>query len=840
MDSTPSDEYVKSVEVGLKLAAKQSVTTAIRTLAQTPENVTSGEGGIGAQAASAASGALQAVSAAQQISNPSASVSATVGLSMSESSFSSDSATSVPSTITAGRDVALDAGQDLTVEGGRVQAAEDVSLTAGEDVTVASAANSRQTLSSSSSVSAGVGIGATVSAVNGTAAGLQVSGSASGSDADYRADSNTNAQVAAGQDLTVQSGQDTTVAGANLEGNTVNMDVGGDLVVASRQDTSESKSSNWNVGGSATLGMGASMAADAADTVGLNPTDSTGDSASVGMGKGTGSSAWVHNQTSIIGKEQVDIRVEDNTHVEGAVIAAENGNLKLDTDTLTYNDIYDHDKASNYQASLSVSKSAENAKNSANRQGSDDAQASADSSQEGASNDANQEGNPYSGTLEGDYSSHDRRQINRATIGEGEIIIRSDPDAGLEGLNRDLAKAQEITKDEKTSVTVYIDSAAIEEIMSGGEGIKNNFNKVAEKIKELLPEDAESMREVIQSQQDFRDQLEKEGIDPNEADKILGENAVAAVLKEKLDKYLTESGELNLTEEQAEDLLQELQMDPTVVLQVASTWDYDLQTERARLQRQLFSIVGIAKSAGATAKGALMFLNEYSGEIFYSATGGALFKAEHESFHETVNEVVAAIGKLATTDPGESLKALCQVYNGRLDQYYKLVEEGKHDEAGLVMGSLMYDVAEALAFAGKGILKGTTKLAGLMKRFGKGAGAIKVVDSLVKDIKITNASVITKLDNYLLESNHPKGGAKAKWFWEALGFDKKNINILAQQIVFDSKQAYQTGVTQYGTKYNQVIKIIGENGKKIDVNFAWIKNLDGNMRLVTAIPTKKR
>jgi filamentous hemagglutinin len=721
------DEYVKTVEVGVKLAAKQSVTTAIRTLAKTPENMTSGEGGAGAEAVSAASGALQAVSAAQQISNPSASVSLTAGLSMSESRFSSDSATSVASATTAGRDAALEAGKDLTVEGGRVRAEEDVALTAGEDVTVASAANSRQTSSSSSSASAGVGIGATVSAVNGAAAGLQVSGSASGSDADYRADSNTNAQVAAGQDLTVKSGQDTTVAGANLEGNKVGMDVGGDLVVASRQDTSQSKSSNWSVGGTATLGAGASVAADAAKSVGLNPTDSngnfvsTGDSASVGMGKGTGSSAWVHNQTSIIGKEQVDIRVEDNTHVAGAVIAAENGNLKLDTDTLTYNDIYDHDTASNYQASVSVSKSAENAKNSENRQGSDNAQASADSSQEGASNDANkdakQQGNPYSGTLDGSASSHDRRQINRATIGEGEIIIRSDPDAGLEGLNRDLAKAQEITRDEKASVTVYIDSAAIEEIMSGGEGIKNNFNKVAEKIKELLPEDAERIREVIQSQQDFRDQLEKDGIDPDEADRILGENAVAAVLKEKLDKYVTETGELNLTEEQAEDLLNELQKDPTVVLQVASTWDYDLQTERARLQRQLFSIMGIAKSAGATAKGALMFLNDYSGEIFYSATGGALFKAEHESFHETVNELATAIGKLAT-DPGGTLKVVCQVYKGRLDQYYKLVEEGKQNEAGLVMGSLMYDVVETLAGAaavGKAILKGTTKLAGLLK-----------------------------------------------------------------------------------------------------------------------------
>ncbi|WP_419787272.1 hypothetical protein [Pseudodesulfovibrio sp.] len=38
------------------------------------------------------------------------------------------------------------------------------------------------------------------------------------------------------------------------------------------------------------------------------------------------------------------------------------------------------------------------------------------------------EGNPYAGTLEGGVSFLDRGQINRVTIGEGEIIIRSVPD----------------------------------------------------------------------------------------------------------------------------------------------------------------------------------------------------------------------------------------------------------------------------------------------------------------------------------------------------------------------------------------------------------------------------
>jgi hypothetical protein len=44
--------------------------------------------------------------------------------------------------------------------------------------------------------------------------------------------------------------------------------------------------------------------------------------------------------------------------------------------------------------------------------------------------------------LDGSYDSHDSQQVNRSTIGEGTIVIRSDPSQGLEGLNRDLKRAQ--------------------------------------------------------------------------------------------------------------------------------------------------------------------------------------------------------------------------------------------------------------------------------------------------------------------------------------------------------------------------------------------------------------
>jgi len=103
----------------------------------------------------------------------------------------------------------------------------------------------------------------------------------------------------------------------------------------------------------------------------------------------------------------------------------------------------------------------------------------------------------------------------------------------------------------------------------------------------------------------------------------------------------------------------------------------------------------------------------------------------------------------------------------------------------------------------------------------------------------TEESIGKKLKDYLLNPEHPVGKQKAKWFQSALGFTKDNADKLAEQIVFNPSTAVETGVTQYGTKFNQAICIVGENGKTIDVTFAWIRDNDGLVRLVTAIPTTK-
>lgn len=109
----------------------------------------------------------------------------------------------------------------------------------------------------------------------------------------------------------------------------------------------------------------------------------------------------------------------------------------------------------------------------------------------------------------------------------------------------------------------------------------------------------------------------------------------------------------------------------------------------------------------------------------------------------------------------------------------------------------------------------------------------------VKNSPETQASVDSKLTNYLLAKDHLHGGSKAEWFDKALGFNKENSGELAKQVVFEPSKAVQTSETPHGVKYDQVISITGVNGRVIDVKFGWIKNNDGVVRLVTAIPTKK-
>jgi RHS repeat-associated protein len=124
---------------------------------------------------------------------------------------------------------------------------------------------------------------------------------------------------------------------------------------------------------------------------------------------------------------------------------------------------------------------------------------------------------------------------------------------------------------------------------------------------------------------------------------------------------------------------------------------------------------------------------------------------------------------------------------------------------------------------------------------GQIVGGLAAAATAIRISKLFNSSVENKLTKYLLNPNYPGGASKAKWFKEALGFTKNNWKDLAKQIVFDAKNAVSKGNTKgYGEMFEQMIEITGANGKKISVQFNFIKREGEDfVRLVGAIPPKK-
>ncbi|PPU83914.1 filamentous hemagglutinin [Xanthomonas sacchari] len=275
--------------------------------------------------------ALASGSAASAAQGANISIAVTVGGSKSESKSTQSADQAKGSKLQAGGDVNLIAtgggdASNLLVRGSDVTAGHDLLLAADHDVTIEAAKNTAEQHSTSKSSSAAVGVAITYGA-DGFAAGVTLSasgarGKANGEDVSY-----TNSHVAAGNNATIISGNDTTLKGAQVSADKVIADVGGNLNIESLQDTSTYASKDKSIGGSVTFGMGFSA------------------SASYSSNKVNGDYASVTEQSGIqAGKGGFDITVDGNTDLKGAVIASsqdaiDQGKNRLSTGTLTYSDI---------------------------------------------------------------------------------------------------------------------------------------------------------------------------------------------------------------------------------------------------------------------------------------------------------------------------------------------------------------------------------------------------------------------------------------------------------------------------------------------------------------------
>jgi filamentous hemagglutinin len=273
-------------------------------------------------------------------------VSISVGSSKSQSNSSHTSSTAQGSTVAAGNNVnitATGAGKDsdLTVQGSQITAGNNATLKADDQLNLLAAQSTSEQHSTNKSSSGSVGISYGSDGLLLTVGASGGRGKADGSDV-----TQTNTHVDAGNQLILQSGNDTTLKGAVATGKQVVADVGGNLNIESLQDTSQYDSKQKSMGGSISVGYG-----KMSGSFSSSKSNANSDYASV-----------VEQSGIKAGDEGFQVSVNGNTDLQGAVIASTDkavldGKNSLTTATLTTSDIANHAEASASSSGINLDSS---------------------------------------------------------------------------------------------------------------------------------------------------------------------------------------------------------------------------------------------------------------------------------------------------------------------------------------------------------------------------------------------------------------------------------------------------------------------------------------------------
>ncbi|HAX4010126.1 TPA: Contact-dependent inhibitor A, partial [Escherichia coli] len=277
----------------------------------------------------------QAATMASATGDPNATgVSLSLTTQKSKSQQHSESDTVSGSTLNAGNNLSVvatgknrgDNRGDIVIAGSQLKAGGNTSLDAANDILLSGAANTQKTTGRNSSSGGGVGVSI------GAGKGAGISAFASVNAAKGREKGNgtewTETTTDSGKTVTINSGRDTVLNGAQVNGNRIIADVGHDLLISSQQDTSkyDSKQTSVAAGGSFTFG---SMTGSGYIAASRDKMKSRFDSVAEQTGMFSGDGGF-------------DITVGNHTQLDGAVIAstATADKNSLDTGTLGFSDIH--------------------------------------------------------------------------------------------------------------------------------------------------------------------------------------------------------------------------------------------------------------------------------------------------------------------------------------------------------------------------------------------------------------------------------------------------------------------------------------------------------------------
>ncbi|EFH3233784.1 filamentous hemagglutinin, partial [Escherichia coli] len=342
-----TDQHVQAHTVeqktsGLTLALSGTAGSALNTTVETVQAAKSAgnsrlEALQGVKAALSGAQAVQAgrladAQGADAGNNNTVGISLSYGSQSSKSEQRSEQTVAKGSTLTAGNNLSIQAtgsgakgvDGDLTIQGGQIKAGNNVLLQANRDVNLVSAENTSKlegkNTSSGGSVGVGIGVGPGGPGFSLSASVNQGKGSEKGNGTTH-----TETTVDAGKQLTIISGRDTTLTGAQAGGETVKVDAGRHLTLTSEQDSDryDSKQQNASAGGSIGTGSASASVSHSRDKMHSNY-DS------------------VQEQTGIFaGRGGFDVTTGQHTQLNGAVIAstATADKNRLDTGTLGFSDI---------------------------------------------------------------------------------------------------------------------------------------------------------------------------------------------------------------------------------------------------------------------------------------------------------------------------------------------------------------------------------------------------------------------------------------------------------------------------------------------------------------------
>ncbi|MDC9589540.1 hemagglutinin repeat-containing protein [Xenorhabdus sp. XENO-10] len=354
-DKRRREETFESKQSGLTLALSGTVGSALNTAVSTAQQArTEGDGRLkalkGTQSVLSGAQGYQAwqlsqagsakADAINQAGGNAEKPTDTTGIQLSYGSQSAKSETrteqtqSQDSQLNAGRDIRITAKGDnaqadsgnIQIAGSSLKAGRDVTLDAKRDIVLQSAENTQTTRGENSSQGGSVGVGLTAGQGG---YGIKFSASVNKGKGHETDDGVTHSEtlIDAGNQVSLKSGQDTTLKGAQVSGEKVTADIGRNLHLQSEQDKDnyDAKQENASAGASFTYG---SMSGSASVNASRDKIHSQFES--------------VNEQTGVFaGKGGFDIKVGEHTQLDGAVIAshADKDKNRLETGTLGFSDI---------------------------------------------------------------------------------------------------------------------------------------------------------------------------------------------------------------------------------------------------------------------------------------------------------------------------------------------------------------------------------------------------------------------------------------------------------------------------------------------------------------------